>query len=59
MLLMYFVSSWVVLELLMKRLQQPKAKEEAIALSVQQRVEVKGGGGTMMKKKSRKEEMTV
>jgi hypothetical protein len=57
MLLMYFVSSWVVLELLMKRLQQPKAKEEAIALSVQQRVEVKGG--KMMKKKSRKEEMKV
>jgi hypothetical protein len=57
MLLMYFVSNWVVLELLMKRLQQPKAKEEAIVLSVQQRVEVKGG--KMMKKKSKKEEMKV
>jgi hypothetical protein len=44
MLLMYFISNWVVLELLVKRLQQPKAKEEAIALSVQQRVEVRGGG---------------
>jgi hypothetical protein len=34
MLFLYFISNWAVAELLVKRLQQPKAEEEDVVLSM-------------------------
>jgi nitric oxide reductase activation protein len=60
MLLMYLVSNWVVPEVLLKRLQQPTAEDEAATSATQQQgVRVKGRKTKRKKKKGSKESMKV